>query len=303
VHTVIIPSLDRFFGAVGEQRSVFYASDDFVAGAELMRISAARLRRETRRQRARADLIVAASPTLAATLRADGHDPLLGPNGVDPGLFATVDEVPPPPGLDLARAAGSGMFASPAAGFMGHLTSRIDVRHLDVLASRGHPLLLVGPAPGGLGEGLGALVRRTNVEWVGPQPFESLPSYLGLMDVGLIPYADTPFSRASFPLKALEYLAAGRPVVSTEIDGLRWLRDTSDGMITDDDLALCGSPDEFAERAGVMLGTPRTDDDVRRRRAFAARHSWDSRFAELAATLDLGPRRDRPNDHPLEVLR
>jgi hypothetical protein len=39
------------------------------------------------------------------------------------------------------------------------------------------------------------------------------------MDVGLTPYADTPFNQASFPLKTLEYLSAGLPVVSTDLPG------------------------------------------------------------------------------------
>ncbi len=59
--------------------------------------------------------------------------------------------------------------------------------------------------------------------WVGRRAFEELPAYLRLMNVGLTPYTDTPFNRASFPLKTLEYLAAGLPVVSTDLPATRWL--------------------------------------------------------------------------------
>jgi len=56
------------------------------------------------------------------------------------------------------------------------------------------------------------------VRWVGPQPYGALPGYLRLMDVGVVPYRDSAFNRGSFPLKTLEYLAAGRGVVATD----RW---------------------------------------------------------------------------------
>jgi teichuronic acid biosynthesis glycosyltransferase TuaH len=81
VRAVIVPSLDRCLGALGETRRVFYATDDFVAGSELMRLSARRLRREETRQLRDADLVVAASPTLADNFRSRGHDPVLLPNG------------------------------------------------------------------------------------------------------------------------------------------------------------------------------------------------------------------------------
>ena len=58
------------------------------------------------------------------------------------------------------------------------------------------------------------LLEQPNVQWVGPKPFESLPTYLRAIDVGVTPYTDTAFNRGSFPLKTLEYLAAGRGVVA-----------------------------------------------------------------------------------------
>ena len=55
---------------------------------------------------------------------------------------------------------------------------------------------------------------------VGLKPFEELPSYVRVMDAGL-PYADSAFNRASSPLKVLEYLAAGRPAIATDLPAVR----------------------------------------------------------------------------------
>jgi teichuronic acid biosynthesis glycosyltransferase TuaH len=278
VEAVIVNSLDALLGACGERRRVLYVSDDYVAGGALMRIAAGRLRRQARQRLAEADLVVAASPALADGLRADGAEPLLVPNGCDWAAFAGTDEVPPAPDVAPTR---------PAAGLVGHLSERIDARHLDALARRGVPLLLVGPAPARPTGALAAVLGRPGVTWVGPRPFEQLPSYLAHVDVGLVPYADTPFNRASFPLKALEYLAAGRPVACSAIDSLRRLRDEAGGELTDDDVALAATPEEFADQAErLMLNGLRAEHRERRRR-FAQHHGWDRRVAELADALDL----------------
>ena len=287
VRAVIVPSLDPYFGVCGEQQKVFYASDDFVAGAQLMRISKRHLERETRRQPAEADLVVVVSPALESTFRSQGYEPLLLPNGCDPEVFAATDQTPPAPTVGLP---------GPVAGFMGHLSDRIDPRDLDAIAERGHSLLLIGPGPrGGLGAELSRLVSRPNVQWTGPQDFDALPGYLRHIDVGLIPYTDTAFNHASFPLKALEYLAAGRPVLSTDIGALRWLREGRNiGLtpgpalsITDDDIVIADTPTRFADAAESLMHAGRDDEAISRRQAFAHAHSWDQRFAVLADALGL----------------
>jgi teichuronic acid biosynthesis glycosyltransferase TuaH len=122
-----------------------------------------------------------------------------------------------------------------------------------------------------------ALRQRRNVRWVGAKPFGALPGYLRAIDVGLVPYRDSPFNRGSFPLKALEYLAAGRAVVSTDLPAIRWL-DT-------DLISIAAGPAAFAEHADRMLAQPRTPALLARRQAFAARHSWARRAADVYAAV------------------
>jgi teichuronic acid biosynthesis glycosyltransferase TuaH len=100
-----------------------------------------------------------------------------------------------------------------------------------------------------------------------------------LIDVGLTPYADSAFNRASFPLKTLEYLAAGRGAVVTPLPAHRWL-DT-------DLIAVAAGRNAFVGRVREALATPRTGELVAERRAFARRHSWRSRAARIAELLHL----------------
>ena len=134
-------------------------------------------------------------------------------------------------------------------------------------------LLLVGPKDPAFQPGrFEALRRRPNVSWVGLKPFEALPNYLRVMDVGLVPYLDSRFNRGSFPLKTLEYLAAGRAVVATDLPAIRWLAT---------DLVCIAEPASFADQVDRMLALPRTAALLARRQQFAARHSWARRAADI----------------------
>lgn len=264
-------------------RRVLYGTDDWVAGAELMGQRADRLRQQERRAVASADLVLAVTPELADRWRGLGADPTLLPNGCDPDAYATVDSVRP---ADLPAG-----FPTPVAGVVGQLNDRLDADLLTAVAESGLGLLLVGPRdPGWLPDRWAGLVARPNVHHTGAVPFAALPSWLARMDVGLTPYTDTPFNRASFPLKTLEYLAAGRPVVGSDLPATRGL-----GRECADVAAVAGA-EAFARRVMSAADQPRTEDAVRRRQAVARRHSWASRATRLAGLLGLPTQVDRESD-------
>ena len=271
VHATVVASLEPLFGVFGESRRVLYGTDDFVAGAELLGIDVPRLERREAEQLRDATTVVAISDNLAAKWRAMGTRPIVIPNGVDTDNY--VDS-------DLATLPGDVTLPAPVAGFVGHLSHRIDFQLLTAVARTGASLLIVGPkqltfAP----QELDDLLALPNVQWVGGKAFDQLPGYLKVMDVGLVPYAHSAFNEASFPLKALEYLAAGRAAVSSDLPYLQWL-DT-------DLIASAHEPDDFAAAVTAALAQPRTDADVAARQAFAALHDWRQRGATLAGELGL----------------
>ncbi len=269
VQAVVVASLSPLLDAVPARVRALYGTDDFVAGAELMGVGGRWLEAREKSQLARADVVVAVSDDLATSWGAKGADVAVVPNGCDAALFATADQAPVPSDVALP---------SPIAGFVGHMSERIDLSLLEGVADTGHSLLLVGPrqhtfAP----ERLHALLQRPNVQWVGAKPFEDLPSYVRVMDVGLVPYADTAFNRASFPLKTLEYLAAGRPVVATGLPAIRYL--------CTDEVAIADSPVPFAAAVTRASAFERDPQAVERRQEVARSHSWDQRAVEFAQLI------------------
>lgn len=272
-HAVVACSLDDVLsGWPRAVRTVLYGTDDYVAGARLMGQDGMRLLREERRQLAEAELVVAVSPVLAERWTKRGARAVaVLPNGCDVEIFAGAERAARPAGIPTDR---------PVVGLVGQLSDRIDLDLLVAVADLDCTLLIVGPHRAGWeATRFAALTARPNVRYVGPVESADLPGYLGAMDVGLTPYRYSSFNRASFPLKTLEYLAAGRAVVSTDLPATRWL--------ATDLVATASTPGGFAAAVREILPSARDPRLVARRREFAGTHSWQRRAAEFAALLDL----------------
>jgi glycosyltransferase involved in cell wall biosynthesis len=268
------------FGSCGEQVGIYWAKDDFVGGSALLGLNAKVLDRRERRVAASADLLVASNPVVADTWRDRGLDALLIPFGTDADAYLGIDHVPLPQDVELP---------GPVAGFVGRINDRTDLSLLEEIAGRGRSLLLVGPKdPAFEPRRFDALQRRPNVRWVGLKPSAALPSYLRAMDVGIVPYRDSRFNRGSFPLKTLEYLAAGRAVVATDLPAIRWLAT---------DLICIAEPASFADQVDRLLALPRTEAMLARRQAFAARHCWAHRAADVHEALLGWQCRPKPRAH------
>jgi teichuronic acid biosynthesis glycosyltransferase TuaH len=271
VAAVLCSQVANLLRVVPAARTVYYATDDLAAGSRMLGISRQRLLGEEARMLREAGAVAAVSPVLQQRYAEDGYEATLVPNGCAPETYAGVDRIPPHPDVRLP---------GPVAGFVGHINDRIDLGLLEAVAETGCSLLIVGPvARGYQQERFAALTTRSNVQWVGRQPYEQIPSFLRAIDVGLTPYAGSEFNQASFPLKTLEYLAAGRDVVATPLPAHTWL---GTDLIT-----IAEGPQQYAAAVTRALGVHRTEALAQRRRDFAWQHSWRQRATQLATLLGI----------------
>jgi glycosyltransferase involved in cell wall biosynthesis len=110
----------------------------------------------------------------------------------------------------------------------------------------------------------------SNVHVLGPRPYNELPAYVQAFDVALIPYVLNQHTVSVDPLKLLEYLASGRPVVSTPLPEVEkyaeqvTIGDSNESFIA----AVCG----LAGRSESAVAS-----DAQRRMAFASGHTWQDR--------------------------
>ena len=114
-----------------------------------------------------------------------------------------------------------------------------------------------------------------NVHLLGAWPYASLPEVLAAVDVALIPFKRERVTHHADPIKAYEYLAAGVPVVATEMPALRRLAHV---------IRLAETPLDFEREIAAALAEGR---DARRgeRQDEARRHSWAARFASIDALI------------------
>ncbi len=172
------------------------------------------LEREHRRLLAQADLVVGSAAPLVDQLHLARPDAILVPNGVDADFvrrFARREAAP----NDL----GDWVSAQrPIIGYHGALASWFDyalVREVARLRPE-YGFLLIGPDY----DGSLAAARRDlpgNVRWLGGRSREDLMRYMAWYDAAMLPFVVNPLTDAISPVKLFEYLAGGKPVVSTPL--------------------------------------------------------------------------------------
>ncbi len=203
-----------------------------------------------------ADLVITTSQTLCEGRQQFNPNTHWVANGADVEHFS-IAAAPAAELQDLPR---------PIVGFVGGLSQWVDVALIAALARarKNWSFVLVGP----VGTDVAAVRNLDNVKLLGPRSYDALPGYLAAMDVGLIPFKQDRVTYHADPIKAYEYLAAGLPVVATDMPALRRLTDV---------LRLADSPGTFLSQIDAALAEGRAAHGAQRR-AEAARHSWASRF-------------------------
>jgi glycosyltransferase involved in cell wall biosynthesis len=159
-----------------------------------------------------ADLVLSVARVLHDEARSRRPDAVYLPNAVDAARFMAPAAPPSDPRFARFVAGASGV-----AGYYGAIARWLDFGLLRAAARR-RPwwrFVLIGPAYDEEGRRALASLSEPNVLWLGPRPYESLPGYLSAFDVALIPFLVDEITRATSPLKLYEYLAAGKPVVTT----------------------------------------------------------------------------------------
>ena len=194
------------------------------------------------------------------------------PNVVDIDFFGKALEDAPIP-VDLAS------IPKPRIGYVGALSDyKVDFRLLlDVAEQRPdwHFVLIGEEAEGQTSSLVNQLRRMSNVHFLGHRPYQTLPDYLRGFDVGLLPTLINDYTRAMFPMKYFEYLAAGVPVVSTPLD---FTRENKAGLVVAEGLEV------FIQAIEQQLERGRFSKEEAH--SFVADNTWDARMKKMLRILE-----------------
>ncbi len=193
------------------------------------------------------------------------------PNGVDYHAYATP----------VAEPADLQDIPYPRIGYVGHLKQMLDWPLLLELSAR-QPrwsFVFVGPAKRHheLAAALKQMSRNPNVYFLGGKDTEQLGAYPQYFDVCIMPYKMDDYTKYIYPLKMHEYLASGRPVVSSPIPSVESFRHV---------LGTATNLEQWCQAIGHALGEKENALARRQQRQAVAReHDWDKLVFRIARIM------------------
>jgi UDP-galactopyranose mutase len=218
-----------------------------------------------------ADLVFTGGHSLYEAKHTQHARVYLFPSSVDVGHFVQAREI-------SAAPADQREIARPRAGFYGVIDERLDLDLLKAVADvrPEWQFIMVGPTakidPA-------SLPQTPNIHYLGPKPYDELPAYLAGWDVALMPFARNESTRFISPTKTPEYLAAGKPVVSTAIPDVVRLYGER-GLVR-----IADSPDEFVRAMDAAL-LPAPAEHQAQVDAFLATMSWDRTWQAMQELIE-----------------
>ena len=260
-----LPNTIGLVGKLGESRVIYHCVDEYSAFAGVPREALRRMEEALVR---RADLVLASSETLASERRQWNPRTHFVSHGVDVRHFARALEA------DLAPPADATGLGRPVVGFFGLIAEWIDLELIGEIARRrpAWTVVLIGKA----NVDTSALRALPNVRLLGQKPYETLPAYCRAFDVGIIPFRIDALTVRANPLKLREYLAAGLPVVSSDLPEVRKY-DRLVHVATGVDGFLAAIETALAERGAA---------DDRARSASMAHESWEARVEQISELIE-----------------
>lgn len=184
------------------------------------------------------------------------------PSSIDAAHFADARSLVEEP-VDQAE------IPHPRLGFYGVVDERMDLALLDGIA-QARPdwhLVIIGPV---VKIDPASLPNRPNIHYLGGKSYQELPTYLAGWDVALLPFARNESTRFISPTKTPEYLAAGKPVVSTSI------RDVVRPYGEENLVHIADTVPEFVAAIAQALDHTQTNSEwLNRVDAFLSQISWD----------------------------
>ena len=220
-----------------------------------------------------ADLVFTGGQTLYEAKRDQHHSVYAFPSSIDRDHF-----------MQARRAVGDPEdqqnIPHPRLGFFGVVDERFDVELLDQISKNrpDYQFVIIGPVVKIADEDL---PRRENIHYLGGKSYEDLPAYIAGWDVALLLFAQNESTRFISPTKTPEYLAAGKPVVSTPIRDVVYPYGQM-GLVR-----IANDAQEFTAAIDDLLKSEANRKEwLEKVDTFLATMSWDETWARMSQLID-----------------
>ncbi|MBU8921933.1 MAG: glycosyltransferase [Bacteroidales bacterium] len=212
---IFLPTGADLIGQLGEDMVIYHCVDNYSANPGVDREIVDQLERQVLEK---ADIVFATSPALRDKCSALNRNCHYLPNVADYAHFSLALDPDTAVPSDLEK------IPSPRAVFVGNVSGyKVDFELLRYAASElpGISFVLIGMVGAGDPDSdPSVLVEQENIHVMGVRDYLDLPAYLKGCDVCLIPFRINETTTGVFPMKFFEYLAAGKPVITTGLPAL-----------------------------------------------------------------------------------
>jgi glycosyltransferase involved in cell wall biosynthesis len=217
-----------------------------------------------------ADLVFAVSANLYRRAEAMNSSTFLAPNATGCELIKNAANVNQSIAPELSG------IPRPRIGYIGAIGDRVDFSLLRLIAETRPEwsIVLIGPVWKHKHEVVEDLADLPNIHLLGTQPYQALPSFLRGLDVCTIPHTCDALTASMDPIKLYDYLATGRPIVSTPVAGVERFSDVV--YIADDPRGFVAEVEDALREDGSSAD---------RRIAYARDNTWSNRADQIWETL------------------
>jgi glycosyltransferase involved in cell wall biosynthesis len=255
-----LPASAPVSGRLGEEFVVYHCVDEFSAFSDTNGRHIAEMEEQLLK---RADVVITSAERLRENKAKVNPRTVLVRHGVDFHHFAKACDPATVVPADIAN------LPRPILGFFGLVADWVDMEAI-AAAARAHPegsVVVIGKvAPDA---DASVLKAEPNIHMLGRKAYADLPGYCKAFDVALMPFRVNELTLNANPLKVREYLAAGLPVVSSDIPEVRKV-----GLCK-----LATSTEDFVRKVDECLAEGAGPS---RERAERIRHeSWEAKVEEI----------------------
>jgi glycosyltransferase involved in cell wall biosynthesis len=255
-----LPASAPVSGTLGEEFVVYHCVDEFSAFSDTNGRHIAELEERLLRK---ADLVITSAERLRENKAKVNPRTVLVRHGVDFQHFVKACDAGTAIPEDIAS------LPKPIIGFFGLVADWVDQEAI-IATAKAHPegsVVIIGKVAPDCD--VSALKAVPNIHMLGRKTYASLPGYCRAFDVALMPFTVNELTLNANPLKVREYLAAGLPVVSTDIPEVRKV-----GLCK-----MATSTEDFVRKVDECLAEGPGPNRERAERIF--HESWEARVEEI----------------------
>jgi len=266
---IFSPKHSFLVGKLNEKKLYFHITDDYLAFPEKAGLGPSdSIKSKEEYIMKKADRIFVTSAYLAGLKSEFAEKIEIVPNVADSHHFekAQSDTIKVPNEIKVIK--------KPIIGFVGAVDRfKVDFEIIGHCAQQNPDFSFVIIGPIGHGDCTVAekLPQKKNIHYFGERPYDKLPNYIKAFDVCLIPYCLTTYTHACSPLKLHEYLAAGKPVVSTNLPAVDAFRHI---------VYIGDTPNNFCQRIREALEEDNIEL-IKERQRVANENSWGRRTMSI----------------------